>query len=34
MTEITAEEALRSKQKFTDYIQEHSNEVIKDLLSD
>ena len=33
MTEITAEVALRSKQNFTEYIQEHSNEVIKDLLS-
>jgi len=34
MTEITADEALKSKQKFTEYIQEHSNEVIKDLLLD
>ena len=34
MTEITADEALRSKQKFTEYIQNHSGEVIKDLLSD
>ena len=34
MTEITADEALRSKQKFTEYIQNHSGEVIKDLLLD
>jgi len=26
MTEITAEEALRSKQKFSEYIQKHSGE--------
>ena len=34
MTTITADEALRSKQKFTEYIQEHSGEIIKDLLLD
>ena len=34
MTTITADEAFRSKQKFTEYIQEHSGEIIKDLLLD
>lgn len=34
MITITADEVLRSKQKFTEYIQEHSGDVIKDLLLD